>query len=130
MEQIENDWLDELKGKTLLAIRAHHYDNTPVPTVGISFTDGSTYEVISKPGVFFEGCLINTLRKAQPIVDILVIIDRNDTMVEVAADTFPLFMLTAQNKHIPRGEFPFVLTRREDLNVFQVRKLELGISDG
>lgn len=109
--QTQEEWLAEFKDKTIRAVRSAHVG--PVPSVHVDFTDGSKYEVFVRAGVFFEGCMINTLRKAQPIHDVLVVTDGTDTYLEVSAPTFPLFILLAVNKQIPEGDFPFWLERRE-----------------
>lgn len=107
----QDDWLVEFKDKVVSALRSKH--EGPVPSVWIEFTDGSKYEVFVRAGVYFEGCMINTLRKAQPITDVLCVSDGADTYLEVAASTFPLFLLLAVNKKIPEGDFPFWLEKRE-----------------
>ena len=103
----ENAWIDKLKGKTLTYIRPHFEDKTP--RVVLHFNDETWYEVSTKPGVFFEGCLVNTLRKAQPIADVVCVRDNVDTYMEVSAGSFPLFILLAQNKQRPADDFPFEL---------------------
>lgn len=107
------DWLPTLYVKTLQAIRPSH-DNGSVPDVNLLFTDGSAFLLSVKPGVYFEGCLINTLRKAQPIANVLAVTGGDgDWCVEIRSLTFPLIMLLARNKDLPHDEFPFELKVRE-----------------
>lgn len=108
------DWLAELKGKTLRSIKTEHNRDDSVPSIVIEFTDDTSYTVTVKEGVYFEGCMINTLRKAQPITDLVFLKEGPDTLVEFVADTFPLFILLAVNKKIPVGDFPFWLEKDGD----------------
>lgn len=107
--EIEKDWLLDFEGKTIQSIKTGHEDDNVVPFVTVEFSDGSRYKILVRDGAFFEGCMINTLRRAQPIVEVMVVIEDDDTIVEVAAGTFPLFMLMATNKRLSRGTFPFWL---------------------
>jgi hypothetical protein len=85
-----------------------------VPDVNLLFTDDTALTISVKPGVYFEGCLINTLRKAQPIVDVfMTTAGTGSYTVEVRSRTFPLLVLEAVNKDNPTDEFPFMLTVRE-----------------
>ena len=111
--ELETAWLSEFEGKSLLGVRPEYNENDRVPGVMVSFTDNTRYLIQVKGGVFFEGCLINILRKAQPVYDVALVVDKEDTYLEVRAETFPMFVLMAQNKRIPEGEFPFVLTKQD-----------------
>jgi hypothetical protein len=115
-KQIEKDWFLDFEGKTIQSIKTKHEENNVVPYVTVEFTDGSQYEIYVRDGAFFEGCMINTLRKAQPVVDVMVVTEEDDTIVEVAAATFPLFMLMATNKRLESGVFPFWLEQVEPSN--------------
>lgn len=107
------EWGSALKGKTIRGIRPAH-DNGPVPVVNMLFTDDSAVTISVVDGVYFEGCLINTLRKAQPIEDVVIRGDETFGHYEIAvrARTFPLLELRAVNKDNRADEFPFVLTHR------------------
>jgi hypothetical protein len=109
IEEIEKQWRDLFAGKTLYGIRPQHESNTGVPAVDVTFTDASAFTIEVKDGVYFEGCLVNTLRKAQPVVDVLITEQDGDVMLEVQSKTFPLFVLMAQNKRLPVGEWPFTI---------------------
>ena len=104
----ENTWLSQLQGKTIKGVRPTH-DGGPVPQVNLMFTDGTAFLLSVKPGVFFEGCLINTLRKAQPIHNVVISTRGNDTKIDIRSKTFPLMHLRAVNKELGPGEFPFLL---------------------
>lgn len=106
------EWLTELKGKTIKAVRPNH--NEDVPSVRLLFKDDSEFELFVRTGVYFEGCLINTLRRAQPIVDIVMVADGDETYIEFAAETFPLLILLAVNKKLAPGNFPFWLEKIHD----------------
>jgi hypothetical protein len=107
------DWLPILQGKTIRGVRPTH-DNGPVPDVNVLFTDDTALTISVKPGVYFEANLINTLRKAQPIVDVIMSTAGSGSYtVEIRSRTFPLLVLEATNKDNPVDEFPFVLTHRE-----------------
>ena len=111
-EITEADWQSLLVGKTIRGVRPTH-DNGPVPDVNLLFTDDTSFTLSVKPGVYFEGCLINTLRKAQPIVNVLTVTDGfGSWSVEIRSRTFPLIQLLAVNKDNPTNEFPFMLTTR------------------
>lgn len=110
---IDTDLGDLLVGKTLRGVRPSH-DNGPVPDVNLLFTDGTAITLSVKPGVYFEACLINTLRKAQPVVDVILSHDGGgDHKLEVRARTFPLLTLLAVNKELALEECPFEFTLRE-----------------
>jgi len=114
--QVEKDWLLDFEGKTIQSLKTRHEENNVVPYVTVEFTDGSKYQILVRDGAFFEGCMINTLRKAQPVVDVMAVVEGDDTIVEVAAGTFPLFMLMATNKRLDAGVFPFWLEQVEPSN--------------
>lgn len=109
----ERAWIEELKGKTIKGVRPEHKSG-PVPTVRLQFTDGTNYDLEVRRGVFFESCLINTLRRAQPIHRVVMVQTGDDTMLELRTKTFPLLQLCAVNKELATGEFPFVLSPRTD----------------
>lgn len=111
--ELETSWLVQLEGKSLLGVRPEYNEHDRVPAVVVSFTDNTKFKVSVKDGVFFEGCLINILRKAQPVYDVVLLVDKEDTYLEVRAETFPMFTLMAQNKRLPEGEFPFHLEKLE-----------------
>jgi hypothetical protein len=112
----DTEWLAALEGKTIRGVRPTH-DNGPVPDVNLLFTDDTAFTLSVKPGVYFEGCLINTLRKAQPIMNVLVVTDGfGSWSVEIRSRTFPLMQLLAVNKDNPTDEFPFELVAREKSN--------------
>lgn len=106
----EKSWLSEMEGKTITAVRPVRPVG-PVPTVNLAFADGSEYTVEPKRGVYFEGCLINTLRRAQPVETVDIHRDGRFTLITVEAGEFPLLMLSAENKSLDSKEFPFVLRR-------------------
>ena len=111
-EFIDADWQAMLAGKTIRGVRPTH-DNGPVPDVNLLFTDDTSFTLSVKRGVYFEGCLINTLRKAQPVVSVLTVTDGfGNWSVEIRSRTFPLMQLLAVNKDNPADEFPFMLTPR------------------
>ncbi len=102
-------WNDELLGKTLRGVRPTH-NSGPVPEVVMLFTDGSTAKISVLDEVYFEACLINTLRKAQAVADVTV--DTNfagSHTIEIRSRTFPLVVLRAVNKGRPPEDFPFRL---------------------
>jgi len=112
--QTLDEWLVEFKGKTIRHMRTLHKDNSVVPSVEIEFIEGDKYEVLVREGAFFEGCMLNTLRKAQPVVDVTWDREGADVCIEVSAETFPLFILLATNKKAPLGTFPFWLQSEVD----------------
>lgn len=102
-----------LVGKTLRGVRPTH-DNGPVPDVNLLFTDDTGLTIKVKGGVYFEACLINTLRKAQPVTDIILLNEGGgDWKLELRARTFPLIKLLAVNKTLPLDECPFEFSLRE-----------------
>lgn len=105
----EKLWLNELVGKTIRGVRPVHHDNDPVPTVNLMLTDGSAYSIAVADGVFFEACLINILRRAQRIHDVIITTKHNDTKVDVRSKSFPMLHLRVVNKG--EAEFPLTLTR-------------------
>lgn len=107
----EKLWLHELLGKTIRGVRPVH-DGSPVPMVNLLFTDGSTYQISVASNVYFEACLINILRKAQRVEDVIITTQGNDTKVVVRAKTFPMLQLRVVNKG--DAEVPILLTRTVD----------------
>jgi hypothetical protein len=108
-ENFERVWTNTFEGKTIKSIRPRHRDGG-APTVDLSFTDGSAFEIAILDGVYFEGCLINTLRRAQPVLSVLVWrVDYHWTITFESA-TFPLIMLEASNRQRNSTDFPFVVT--------------------
>ena len=107
---LESDsWNDALLGKTIRGVRPTH-DNGPVPEVVILFTDGTTAKISVLDEVYFEACLINTLRKAQAVADITVDTDSAGShTIEIRSRTFPMLVLRAINKGRPPEDFPFRL---------------------
>lgn len=104
------DWLRQLQGKTIRGVRPTH-DNGPVPDVNVLFTDDTALTISVQPGVYFEGCLINTLRKAQPIVGVRGYTDgAGNFRLEIRSRTFPLLVLRARTDD--PDEFPFLLSSR------------------
>lgn len=106
-QSLEQRWLDMFKGKTLKSVRTKYTDESRIPAVVVSFIDDSAFEISVLDGVYFEGCLINILRKAHEVDEVMVVVDENETYIEVRAKTFPMFILLAQNMQIPAGDFPF-----------------------
>lgn len=107
-----DDWSEALVGKTIRGVRPTH-DNGPVPDVTLLFTDGTTAIISVLDEVYFEACLINTLRKTQPVVAVNISDDQLDErgyVVEIRSRTFPLLVLRAVNKGRPPEDFPFRLT--------------------
>ena len=104
------DWLRQLHGKTIRGVRPTH-DNGPVPDVHVLFTDDTALTISVGEGVYFEGCLINTLRKSQPVFAV-----RGDTdgvgnfTLEIRSRTFPLLVCRARTDD--PDEFPFSLNGR------------------
>lgn len=110
---LEADLVKSLVGKTIRGVRPTH-DRGPVPDVNVLFTDDTAITLSVKPGVYFEGCLINTLRKAQPITEVIVRADGGgDHSLEIRSRTFPLMLLLAVNKELALDECPFEFTWRE-----------------
>lgn len=107
------DWLALLQGKTIRGVRPTH-DNGPVPDVNLLFTDDTALTISVKPGVYFEGCLINTLRRAQPIVEVVLVGDAVTGIytLTIRSRTFRLLEMMAVNKDLPADEFPFMLATR------------------
>lgn len=105
-------WNTAFVGKTIRGVRPTH-DNGPVPDVNILFTDDTAVTISVKPGVYFEGCLINTLRKAQPTTGVIVTpLGFGSYCIEVRSRTFPLLQLLATVKEGDLEDFPFVLVER------------------
>ncbi len=123
MKQISHEHLlEEFQGRTLYSLRPRRPDHTDgKPHVELQFRDGSQYEIHAKLGVFFEGALINTLRKAQPVAAINIedIDDEHDARktyvnIEFACETFTLFALRARLDAIHKYEpdmFPFLVLK-------------------
>lgn len=104
----QNNWLSLLQGKTIRGVRPTH-DSGSVPQVRLLLTNGTAFLISVKEGVFFEGCLINTLRRAQPIHDVVITMTKNDTKIDVRSKTFPMLVLRAINREGVPGEFPFLI---------------------
>lgn len=111
MNDADDSW-QILEGKVLRGVRPTH-DNGPVPEVVLLFEDGTTFTARVLPGVYFEGCLINTLRKAQPITKVTVDTVEARTIVTLRCRTFPLIQLMAVNKELEVGVFPFRLDEKD-----------------
>lgn len=111
----EKEWMAQLGGKTIKGVRPQH-NNSPVPEVSVLFSDGTAYLITVKPGVYFEGCLINTLRRAQPIEKVVVLTLGTDTIIEIRTKTFPLLQLVAQSRGEAHDQ-PFVLTQKNQDDV-------------
>lgn len=109
MKWIEEEWLRHLQGKTLVSVRATYTDDSRIPSVLVSFTDDSRFKISPREGIYFEGCLINVLRKARPIESVVIEVDPDDCFIEVRADTFPLFIMLGENKRMDDNRFPFIL---------------------
>jgi hypothetical protein len=107
---LESDaWNGALLGKTIRGVRPTH-DSGPVPEVVMLFTDGTTAKISVLDEVYFEACLINTLRKAQAVADVTVDTDfAGSHTIEIRSKTFPLVVLRAVNKGRPVEDFPFRL---------------------
>ncbi len=103
-------WNDALLGKTFRGVRPTH-SNGPVPEVVLLFTDGTQATISVLDEVYFEACLINTLRKAQPVAEVNISFTPETTdrayTIEVRSRTFPLLVLRAVNKGRPAEDFPF-----------------------
>jgi hypothetical protein len=112
-EDIERRWQAELKGKELIGLKTIHPAG-PVPHVQVWLKGGGLYVIKPGENVYFQGCMINTLRKPQPIDLVQIAQEGRDFYVEVWSETFPLFSLIG----VQRGdiaEFPFALTRETSL---------------
>ena len=113
VREMESHWRSQFVDKTVLSLRPKHDTTNGVPKVELVFTDSTMFTIGVVEGVFFEGCMINTLRRAQPVVDVAIVPDEHGAwMIEVSARSFPLFMLMAENKGIEHHAFPFTLDRR------------------
>lgn len=111
--ELHDQLVTALVGKTIRGVRPTH-DNGPVPDVNVLFTDDTALTLSVKPGVYFEGCMINTLRKSQPITDVVVRADGGaDHSLEIRSRTFPLLLLLGVNKELALDECPFEFTWRE-----------------
>jgi hypothetical protein len=122
MKWIEEEWLRHFKGKTLLSVRPTYSEGSRIPSVTVTFTDASVFLISPREGIYFEGCLINVLRKARPIEKIECEVDPDDCYLEVRADTFPLFILLGQNKRMDDNRFPFNLEELEPATLEKWRK--------
>lgn len=109
-----SEWPALLVGKTVRAVRPAH-DRGAVPDVHLMFTDNTAFVLSVKAGVFFEACMLNTLRKAQPIAAVQPIHVPGDSnhYLEIRSRTFPMMHLIAVNREIGPDEFPFELRERE-----------------
>lgn len=104
----EAEWLTLLRDETIKSVRPQHKD-MPIPTVKVEFESGLIVVFEPKIGTYFEGCLINTLRKAQPLVDVEIVREMNTTYITLHAEHFPLLELIIANKTLPSQDFPFNL---------------------
>lgn len=104
----EAEWLALLRNQTIKSVRPQHRD-MPIPTVRVEFERGMVVVFEPKIGTYFEGCLINTLRKAQPLIDVEIVREMNTTYITLQAEHFPLVELIITNKTLPSAEFPFNL---------------------
>jgi predicted CopG family antitoxin len=109
----EKHWLSEFQGKTIRGVRPTH-EFGPVPQVNLMFTDGTAYLLSIKEGVYFEGCLINTLRRAQSVSDVVIKFYGKDISLEIRSKTFPMLELRAVAKELPAGELPFEFRQKFD----------------
>lgn len=79
------------------------------PEVLITFDNGQVLRISTKEGVFFKGLLSNRLRKAKPISSVEITHKRGSWAVTFHAFTFPQIVFLADNKQLPKSEFPFEL---------------------
>ncbi len=101
---------EDLKGKTIFRITPIHGDGAP--QVRIEFKDRTSYILSVQENVFFEGAMINHLRKAQPIVDVIEsYLGGRDHVVELRARTFPQLQLLARNMTDQPHRSPFELVQ-------------------
>lgn len=118
MDQEEIEWLNAFRGKTLQYIRQARVPGSTIPFVRIGFTDGSNYQVHPKDDVYFEACMLNSIRKARAVkhIDFIVPDQIGESwMVEVRTNTYPLFMLMGRHSN-DVSLFPFIL-KKEIVNV-------------
>jgi hypothetical protein len=110
LDGVASSWQQQLQGKTIRGVRPTH-DNGPVPDVNVLFTDDTALTISVRDGVYFEGCLINTLRKSQPVADVRADTDGiGNFTLEIRSRTFPLLLLRARTDE--PDEFPFLLAGR------------------
>jgi hypothetical protein len=110
-DDIGRDWLRRFEHKNIQMIRPFR-DDSPVPEVLLKLTDGAEFIIGVHEGAYFEACLINTLRKRQPIEAVFVSDNEHgDYYVEVRCATFPLFVLTGV--HRETRQFPFTIKELE-----------------
>lgn len=112
LDLIEADWLEEFRGLTLKGLRPAHNEGSSLPYVWISFHGDIYYEVTINDDTFFEGCYVNTLRKAQPITGVKIKRRGNDYQISVNTNSFSLFKLSAVSR-VNGDVFPFSLEEGE-----------------
>lgn len=112
----QQDWAEELCGKTLRAIRGRHKeDGTPFVYM-MTEKDGALehYEIhTSHDGIYFEGALINTLRKTAEIVGVNLYEGNYRTTLDIVTKGYPLVILRTMCKEGVEGPFPLTLVRTE-----------------
>lgn len=107
-DDIERNWESLLVGKVIHHIKTER--ESRVPTVVVEFRDHTVFTIDVIDGAWFEGCLINTLRRAQAVTEVNVTGEGNDHIVEVRASSFPLFVLIASTDKLKFGHpFPLIL---------------------
>ncbi len=109
IEQVaQTEWLSELKGLTLNNIRTKRDGDDPIPYVYLSFEGDFEYEIRVKKNTYFEGALVNSLRKVKTIDHIEMYEHNGYYIVEVCSRSFALFVLRAKLND-GNAEFPFEL---------------------
>lgn len=118
-EEFEKDeWWDELDGRVIQAVRTGYFSGPGTkPHIKMLMKDGNSYAIVVREDVYFEGCMLNTIRHAQDIDHITFQRKDKHHTVEVWCKTFPLFILRARNgSSCPGSQFPFQLFRTESFD--------------
>lgn len=106
---VRKDWFPEFRGKTFKSVRPRSDNGVRVPIVDIHFESGEHFVLAVREGVYFESCMINTMRRAQPVTEVLIYRDNGTWNVEIETLEFPMLFISAQVRDDNFEEFPFKL---------------------
>ncbi len=105
-----NEFAAFFEGKTIKNLRPNH--DQRVPRIDVLLTNKKPLRISVLDGVFFEGALVNCLRRAGKCSNVMYAYGGNRShVVELRAFTFPMLQLMAVNQgpDLKPTDFPFVV---------------------
>lgn len=108
----ETELLGLFGGLTLNRVQPE-WNGSPVPHVFLGFSGNRIIKVEVDDGVVFQACMINTLRRSQPVCDVVISKKEAHTFVQLWARDFPLVTFLGLNRGRPSKDFPFIFTEEK-----------------